>query len=125
MMRRTPASFTHRRLAKCRDGLGVWPIRPARHSVHLKSSRPGLYLLSTGDKGAVWENITKRVSGCFGDADAWSNGNLVRAETVVCEPETRSLRGEVAAVVAGAGDAEGLGEAAGSTREFEEIAWLS
>ncbi len=58
----------------------------------------------------------------FGDADAWSKGNLVWAKTVVCEPETRPWRGQIAAVVAGAGDAKGLGEAAGSSRELAKIA---
>lgn len=59
----------------------------------------------------------------FGDADARGDlDSTSSAEAIVGEPKTGGGRGEVAAIVAGASDGEGLSEAAGARGELWEIA---
>ncbi len=75
-----------------------------------------------GDEGVIGKNVAQRVGFGFADADAagdldgWSN------KTVVAEPEAGVRGGEVASVVAEAGDTECLGQASGAGGEADEIA---
>jgi len=61
------------------------------------------------------------VVGGFADANAGSDLDPSRVEVVVANPQTGGGRGEIARIVAGAGDAEGLRQASGTAGEFGQI----
>src|ERR1700733_581487 len=71
-------------------------------------------LFPAGEEGISGKDKSQRLIGCFADADTWSDLDGCRREAVLANPQARSWRCEIASIVAGAGDTEGLGEAPGA-----------
>jgi hypothetical protein len=67
--------------------------------------------LSDGKARVSGEDESKRLVGCFADADARGDLDTFYAEAIFADPQTGRGQGEIASVVACAGDAEGFGEA--------------
>ena len=63
----------------------------------------------------IAEHVAQWAVGGLGDADALRCEDALRSESIVCDPQAAGSRGQIAAVVAGASDAESLGETAGTT----------
>ncbi len=74
------------------------------------------------DEAVAPEEVAQGMSGGFGDANARGDLDGVGAKAIVGDPEAGSRRGEIAAIVASPGNAEGLSQAAGAGGELWEIA---
>jgi len=75
-----------------------------------------------GDEGISGEDKSKWVIGGFGDADARGGLDILSAEGVFANPQAGGGSSEIGAIVAGAGDGEGLGEASGAAGELMAMA---
>jgi hypothetical protein len=81
---------------------------------HLSSSRrfsAADWCFSSGKEGVSRKDVPQALIGCFGDADTGGGFDVSGVEAIVPDPQSRMRRGEIAAVVAGAGDAESFREA--------------
>jgi hypothetical protein len=81
---------------------------------HLSNSRRDSFSderFSSGNEGVSRKNVPQARVDRFADADAGGNLDVSGAEAVVSDPQAGGGRSEIAAVVAGAGDAESFGEA--------------
>lgn len=67
------------------------------------------------------EKVAPGFVGGFGDADAGAGADAADSGSVVADPEAAGWGGEVASVVAGAGDAEGFGETPGAAGEIDQL----
>ena len=72
----------------------------------------------TGDAGVAWKGKAQRAVHGVANANAWRNKDLRNGKVVVAELKRRAGVEEVETVVAQAGEAEGLREAAGSGGEL-------
>jgi hypothetical protein len=79
--------------------------------------------LAAGKAGVTGEDESQGVVGGFGDADARGDLDTSCRKGVFADPQAGSGRGEIASIIADAGDAEGLSEASGAAGEARKIAW--
>ncbi len=68
------------------------------------------------------EGIAQGLVCCIADADAGCDLDLFCAKAVLSNPQARCRRREIASVIAGARDAEGLGQASGAGGKFGKVA---
>jgi hypothetical protein len=71
-----------------------------------------------GDEGIAVQEVAPRFVSGLGEADSRSRSDVAGASSVIADPEGALSGGEIASVVAGASDAEGLAEAAGAGGEL-------
>ena len=70
-----------------------------------------------GYEGVSFECVSQGLIGGFADADTRSNLKTFGAKAVSCDPQGGTGRGEIASVIASAGDAESFGEPSGAAGE--------
>lgn len=64
------------------------------------------------DEDVVGDKVPQRVVHCFTNTDAGSDVNASSAKAIVPDPQAGLGRREISSIIACAGDAEGLREAA-------------
>jgi hypothetical protein len=91
--------------------------------VYTRLSNPGRGPFSpAGDKRVLREKIAEGLVDCLANTDARRGSNASGEKAIFSDPESGIWRGQVASVVAGACDPEGLGEAPGAAGKFGESA---